>query len=98
MDRDYFSNLREFRMWNSLESGVDSALLDGESDPVNRQHVSRDPVVDPVRFGVANHVSEALSQDVLELLIHHRFFPEITLAVLNPLEVGGGYASGIRQD
>ena len=77
---------------------VDPALLDGESHAINRQHVGGDAVVHVVGLGVAHHVLEAVAQDRFQLLVHDRFLPEVSLAVLHPLKVAGGYAAGIGQD
>ena len=33
-----------------------------------------------------------------KLLVDHRFLPEVALAVLHPLEVGGGDAAGVGQN
>src|SRR5713226_4818005 len=77
---------------------VNSALANGVGHAVNRQHISRDPVVDAVGFGIADHIPEGHLHDVLELLVDHGFLPEISLAVLHPLEVGGRDTAGITQD
>src|SRR5438128_6272734 len=77
---------------------VNSALADRIGHAVNRQHVSGDPVVHAVGFGIADHIPEGRLHDVLELLVDHGFFPEISLAVLHPLEVGGRDSAGITQD
>ena len=77
---------------------VDAALLDGEGDAVDGEHVGGDAVVDVVGLGVADHVVEAVAQDGFELLVDDGFFPEVALAVLHPLEVAGGDAAGVGQD
>ena len=32
------------------------------------------------------------------MIVDHRFFPEVALAILHPLEVGSGDAAGVGQD
>src|SRR5438270_4454060 len=77
---------------------VDPALLDGECHPVDGQHVRRDAVIDTVRLGVADYLIERVHHDGLELVVDHRLLPEISLAVLHPLEVTGGHATGVGQN
>src|SRR4051812_40911566 len=88
----------DYRIWGvphtslaGVGSGlcVDSALFDGECHAVDGQHIGRDAIVDAMRLGVADHLIERLHHDGLELVIDHRFLPEVSLAVLNPLEVAG---------
>src|SRR6266700_1449566 len=62
------------------------------------QHVSRDAVIHAVGFGKMNDVFEGLTQNEFELFIYRRLFPEVTLAVLHPFEIGSGYAAGVGQD
>jgi hypothetical protein len=50
-----------------LDSGVNPALLDGERNPFDGQHVGRNTVVHRMRFRVANHIAEALRQDAFQL-------------------------------
>src|SRR5262245_4977829 len=68
------------------------------SDPVDRQHIGGDAVVNAVIFGVLDHVVEAGDHNVFQPLVDHFLFPEIAHAVLNPLEVAAGHPSGVRQD
>src|SRR5271169_5091618 len=49
-------------------------------------------------LGVAHHVLKRRDHDVLQLLVDDRFLPEVSLAVLHPLEVGGGDAAGVGQN
>src|SRR4029077_18090409 len=78
--------------------GVDAALADGIGDAIDGQHISRDAIVDAVSLGEADHVLESALHDVLELLVDYRFFPEISLAVLHPLEIRRGDATRVAQD
>ena len=67
-------------------------------DPIDRQHVGGDAVVDAMIFGVLDHVIEAGDHNVFQPLVDHFLFPEIAHAVLNPLEVAAGHPAGVRQD
>src|SRR5438309_10513145 len=44
-------------------------------------------------FGVASDIIEGSLHNVLKLLAHNRFLPEVALAVLHPFKVRGGYAT-----
>src|SRR5882724_5697121 len=66
---------------------VDTALADGIGDAIDGQHISCDAIVDAMSLGEADHVLESALHDVLELLVDYGFFPEISLAVLHPLEI-----------
>src|SRR5450631_819099 len=78
-------------------SGVDTPLLDGGSDAINRQHVGGDAVVHIVRLGIADDIVEAGCQDVLQLLVDGGFFPEVALSILHPLKVGGSNAASVGE-
>ena len=41
---------------------------------------------------------ERINEDVFELLVHDGFLPEVTLAVLHPLEVGSSDSAGVGED
>jgi len=45
---------------------VDPPLLDGESHPINRQHISRNAIVHVMRFRVPNHIVKAVPQNRLQ--------------------------------
>src|SRR5271165_3746004 len=75
------------------ELRVDAALLDGERNAIDRQHIGGDAVVDVVGFGVTDHILEAVAQDGFKLLVDDGFFPEVALAILHPLEVAGRHAA-----
>src|ERR1700730_14257006 len=44
---------------------VNAALLNGESHPVDGQHIGGNAIVDRVRLSVAHHITEAVRQDAL---------------------------------
>src|SRR5262245_23342499 len=79
-------------------SGVDASHPSDVSDPVDRQHISGDAIVDVMVFGVLHHVVEARDHNVLQALVDHLLFPEIAHAVLNPFEVTASYPAGVRQN
>src|ERR1700761_7960354 len=81
-----------------LHLRVNSALLNRKSNPIDRQHVSRDAVVHVVSFGIANHIVETIPQDGLQLLVDDGLFPEVALAVLHPFKVTGRDSTGVGQD
>src|SRR5262249_42501959 len=58
----------------------------------------RDAIVDVVGFREVDNVFKGLAQDEFKLLVDGRLLPEVSLAVLDPLEVGGGDAAGVGQD
>ena len=68
-------------------SGVNPALPDRVSNSINRQHIGRNAVVHAMSFRVTNNIFERRLHNVLKLFIHDRFFPEISLSILNPFEV-----------
>src|SRR6185437_3961045 len=78
--------------------GVNATHADRACDPVNRQHVGRDAVVHLVLVCVLHHRSKARVHDLLQLLVHLRFFPEISLAILHPFEIRNRDPARIRQD
>lgn len=45
--------------------GIDAALLDRVGNPVNRQHVGRDPVIYVMGLGIPNNVLERRHHDFL---------------------------------
>src|SRR6266478_222438 len=51
-----------------------------------------------MRLGIADHLVERLHHNGLQLIVDHRFLPEISLAVLYPLEIACGHAAGVGQD
>src|SRR5258708_28240044 len=61
----------KFLRMTSPRLSVNSALPDRIGHAVNRQHVSRDPVVHSMRLGVADHILESVHHDVFQLLIDH---------------------------
>src|SRR5579862_2570468 len=77
---------------------VNSTLANRVGHAVNREHVSGNSVVDFVSLGVTHHVVKRRLHDGLELLVHDRLFPEVSLAILHPLEVRSGYAAGIGEN
>ena len=78
--------------------GVDTALLGGIGDAVNREHIGGDAVVDVVGLRVGDDVAEALGHDVVESLVYLGLGPEVAHAILYPLEVAGGNAAGVGED
>jgi len=76
---------------------VNAALADGDSHPINGQHIGSNAVVDVVGLGIADHILEAVAQDGLQLLVDDGFFPEISLAILHPLKITGCHAAGVGQ-
>src|SRR6476646_3705161 len=77
---------------------IDAALTNRVSHTIDGQHVGGDSVVDVVRLGVADDIFKRRLHDGVELLVHHRFLPEVSLAVLHPLEIRGGDAARIGQN
>src|SRR4051812_6789156 len=77
---------------------VNSALFDGEGNTIDRQHVSSNPVIHPMGISVLDNGVERIHQDVLKLLVDDGLFPEVSLAVLHPLEVRSGHAACIGED
>ena len=51
-----------------------------------------------MHFCIADHIIECADHELFELLVNHGFFPEITLAVLHPLEIGSCDATGVAED
>src|SRR5437588_12247984 len=49
-------------------------------------------------FGVASDIIEGSVHNVLKLLFYNRFLPEVSLAVLHPFKVRGGYATSVAQN
>src|SRR5208283_3886395 len=49
-------------------------------------------------FGVADDVFERRLHDGVQLLVHHRLFPEVALAVLHPLKIRSGHAARVGQN
>src|ERR1700728_3667236 len=86
------------KLLHNAPSGVDAALPDGVGHAVNGQHVSGDAVVDPVSLGVTNDIFERRLHDGVELLVDHRLFPEVALAVLHPFEIRSGHPPGVGQN
>jgi hypothetical protein len=54
---------------------------------VYRQHVRRGPGVDMVRIGITTQIIEARDHFVLEPFVHDILTPEVTHAILDPLEI-----------
>src|SRR6266481_1815199 len=77
---------------------VNAAQLQRGGHAVNRQHISRDPVVYLVRFGVTNDFVERAFHNVQQPLVHFAFPPEKTLPVLNPFEIADGNATGVAEN
>src|SRR6476469_8903148 len=77
---------------------VDTALADGVGHTIDGQHISGDAVVDAVGFRVTDHVFERRLHDAIQLLVDHGLFPEVSLAILHPLEIRGGDASCVGED
>src|SRR6202789_3324537 len=77
---------------------VDAALFGGVGHAVDGQHVGGDAVVDVVGDGELEDVVEAVDHDAIEALVDFFFGPEVAHAVLYPLEVAGGDASGGGED
>src|SRR5262249_44945690 len=55
---------RELCVALSKRLGVNATQLQCVGDPVDRQHISGDPVVDAVRFGVANDLVKSVLHDI----------------------------------
>jgi hypothetical protein len=49
----------------AIHSGVYSSLSQCICHPVNREHVSRNAIVDPVHLGIAQHILKRRAHDVL---------------------------------
>ena len=81
-----------------MGSGVDAALLGGVGYAVDGEHVGGDAVVDLVGFGVGEDVVEAVDHNALEALVDFGLGPEVAHAVLDPLEVACGDATGVGED
>ena len=79
-------------------SGVDAALFGGVGYAVDGEHVGCDAVVYVVGLGIVDYVAEALGHDVVEALVDFGLGPEVAHAILDPLEVAGGDASGVGED
>jgi hypothetical protein len=75
---------------------VNASKLQRERDAIDREHVGSDAVVHTVGFGVADDFAETMHHHVLQALVHFAFPPEQALAVLDPLEVADGDATGVR--
>ena len=75
--------------------GIDSALADGVRHTVDGQHVRGDTVIHAMRFGVSDNVIEGRNHDFFQILVDHRFLPEVALAVLHPLEVRSSDTAGV---
>src|ERR1700685_1656413 len=78
--------------------GVNSAELQRPGHPVNRDNISRDAVVHPMRFGVPYHLFEALVHNILQSFVHFAFPPEAPLPVLYPLKLTDRHPPGVPQD
>src|SRR5882757_8354778 len=79
-------------------SGINSALFQRECDPIDRQHIGRNPVVDLMGFRVTHNLLETMLNDVLQSLVHFFLAPEKSLAVLHPLEITHCHSAGVGQD
>src|SRR6516162_3402684 len=83
---------------SSKALGVNPAQLERRGYAVDRQHVSRDTVIDLVQFCVAHHFVEGILHDVHQALVDLALPPEESLAVLHPLEITHGHAAGVAQN
>src|SRR5580700_10196101 len=77
----------------TLALRINPALTDGVGHAINRQHIGRDAIVYQVGLGKSDNIPEGLYHDRFQLFVDHRFLPEIALAVLHPLKIGGGHAA-----
>ena len=66
--------------------------------PIYGQHVGRGPGIYRVGIGVPAQIIETGNHRVLKPLVYHVFAPEIAHPVLNPLKIGNGHPSRIRQN
>src|SRR4029077_11083528 len=73
-------------------------LANGVGDAIDGQHISCDAIVDAMSLREADHILERALHDVLELFVDHGFLPEISLAVLYPLEIRSGHAASIAEN
>ena len=61
---------------------VEATSFHSAGDPIEREHVSGGPIIDLVKFGVADDRVEALYHNLFEPVIHFAFGPEEALPVL----------------
>src|SRR5439155_14880367 len=83
---------------SSQTLGVNAAQLEDRGYAVDRQHVSRDAVIDLVQFCVAHDLVEGILHNVHQPLVDLALPPEESLAVLHPLEVTHRHATGVAQN
>src|SRR5215472_9692537 len=93
-------NLVPFRLFlqGRKTLGVNAAQPERRGYAIDRQHVSRDAVIDLVQFRVAHHFVEGILHNVHQAVVHLALPPEESLAVLHPLEVTHGHAAGVAQN
>src|SRR5437879_3581643 len=89
-DRPNLSDFSHLRVY--------AALLDGEGHAVDRAQIASDAVVPAVRVSVLHDGVKSIHEDVFQLLVDHRFLPEVPLSVLHPLEVGGSHTTSVRKN
>src|SRR5215472_5191954 len=93
-------NLVPFRLFlqGRKTLGVNAAQPERRGYAIDRQHVSRDAVIDLVQFRVAHHFVEGILHNVHQAVVHLALPPEESLAVLHPLEITHGHAAGVAQN
>src|SRR5580692_8333589 len=88
-----------FRMTGCLtKSRIDAAQFQGAGHAINRHNICGDTIIHPVGFGVKHNLIETLLHHVLQAFIYFALAPEKALAILHPLEVADGDASGISKN
>src|SRR6202158_6626086 len=78
--------------------GINSAKFKGAGDPVDGQHIGRNPVVALVDTRKAHHFIEGIIHHVEEALVHFAFPPKEALAVLDPFEIADGDAASVTEN
>src|SRR5713101_4434529 len=78
--------------------GINTAEFKGAGDPVDGQHIGRNPVVDLVDTRKAHHFIEGIIHHVEKALIHFALPPKEALAVLDPFEIADGDAAGVAEN
>src|ERR1700720_1051709 len=80
-----------------LSSGIKSAFLQGVGNAFDRQHVGGNSIIDVMNFRVLYHFLEAPFDNIFQTLVDFPFAPEISLTVLDPLEITHRNAAGVGE-
>src|SRR5690606_14826533 len=82
----------------TCRSGIHAAKPLHRCHPAYREHVRGSAKIHCMPLRQLFHLGEPLRHALAQAIVHHVFRPEVTAAVLHPLEVRNGYSARICED